>query len=181
MGRAVTVTDSERNRVESLDDETVVGYYGNYLGDDRGSFMANPLAVFDAEGNFVLRSITETSEDGATSFFMGEVPQGRTVQVSMTTVPEILAAAKITAVTASATYPETSGPAGTRLVSCAARKVLLGTDAPKEAAGFQVDPARRTMTMRAAHRAVLSLRGAKRRVEREAGFDPATFCLRNST
>ena len=137
IGKAATVTSSERNRVDALGGETVVEYYRTYLGDASGSLMANPLAVYDPDGSFVLRAVTESTDDGAASYFMGEVPQGCTVQVSMTPVPEILAAAMLTSAEARATYPGPDGPAGAFLVSCAVRKMLLGSQATREAAGIQ--------------------------------------------
>ncbi len=136
-GKQAKVTNSERNQVEAIGDETVMDYYRNYLGDDIGSLFAHPLAVYDADDNFVLRAVTGSDDESGTASFMGEVPQGSTVQVSMTTVPDILGAAKQTLSDAIAHYPGPDKPQGAFLVSCAVRQMLLGSQATQEAAGIQ--------------------------------------------
>jgi hypothetical protein len=68
---------------------------------------------------------------------MGEVPEGSTVQVSMATVPDILDAATYTLSDALANFPGPDGPEGAFLVSCAMRKMLLGSRAGEEVAGIQ--------------------------------------------
>jgi hypothetical protein len=136
-GRQATVTHSERNQVEAVGEETVLDYYRNYIGEDMGSLWATPLAVFEEDDRFVLRAVTGSDEDTGTASFMGEVPQGCTVQVSMATAPDILAAAQETVSEAVANYPGPGRPEGAFLVSCAVRKMLLGTQATREAAGIQ--------------------------------------------
>jgi len=133
-GKPAIVTRSERNRVGAVGDESVIDYYRSYLGDDLGFLMANPLAVSQGD-SFVLRSITGTDETDGTASFMGEVPEGSTVRVSMTTVPDILDAAAYTVSDALASFPGPGKPEGAFLVSCAVRKMLLGSHAGEEAEG----------------------------------------------
>lgn len=136
-GKPATVTRSERNRVEAVGDETVIDYYRNYIGDDMGALWANPLAVFQDEDDFVLRAVIGSDEADGSASFMGEVPEGSTVQVSMATVPEILDAAAYTLSDALANFPGPDRPEGAFLVSCAMRKMILGSRAAEEAAGIQ--------------------------------------------
>lgn len=133
-GKEAVITNSDRNRVEAIGDETVIDYYRNYLGDDMGTLFANPLAVYDSDDQFVLRAVVGSDEETGTASFMGEVPQGSKVQVSMTTVPDILGAAKESLANAVALYPGPGKPEGAFLVSCAVRRTLLGTKATQEAA-----------------------------------------------
>ncbi len=136
-GKQTTVTNSERNVVKTIGEESVIDYYRNYLGDDMGSLFANPLAVYEDDESFVLRSVIGSDEEAGTASFMGEVAQGSKVQVSMTTVPDILDAARQSLADALTLYPGTEKPEGAFLVSCAVRKMLLGTQADQEAASVQ--------------------------------------------
>lgn len=133
-GKAATVTSSERNRVGAVGEESVIDYYRSYIGEDLGFLMANPLAVSQGD-SFVLRSVVGTDETDGTASFMGEVPEGATVRVSMTTVPDILDAASYAVSDALANFPGPGKPEGAFLVSCAVRKMLLGSHAGEEAAG----------------------------------------------
>jgi hypothetical protein len=135
-GKRVTVTKSDRNRVDALQDETVLDYYRHYLGDDLGALFATPLAVFDSDDRFVLRAVTGSDEDTGVASFMGEVPQGSSVQISMTTTADILEAADQALGEALANYPGPDRPEGAFVVSCAVRKMLLGSQAEQEAAGI---------------------------------------------
>lgn len=136
-GKPATVTHSERNRVDAVGDESVIDYYRGYIGDDMASLWANPLAVFEEEEGFVLRAVIGSDEEAGTASFMGEVPEGSTVQVSMATVPDILDAAAYTLSDALANFPGPGQPEGAFLVSCAMRKMILGSRAQEEAAGIQ--------------------------------------------
>ncbi|MGI9649376.1 MAG: FIST signal transduction protein [Acidimicrobiia bacterium] len=131
-GKPAIVTQAERNRVGAVGEESVIDYYRSYIGDDLGFLMANPLAVSQGD-SFVLRSVTGTDEEDGTASFMGEVPEGATVQVSMTTVPDILDAASYAVSDALANFPGPGKPEGAFLVSCAVRKMLLGSRAGDEA------------------------------------------------
>ena len=112
-------------------------YYRNYLGDDMGSLFAHPLAVHDKDDSFLLRAVTGADDETGKASFMGQVPQGSTVQVSMTTVPDILDAAKQALNEALQRYPGPDQPEGAFLVSCAVRQMLLGSRATEEAANVQ--------------------------------------------
>lgn len=135
IGRPATVTRSERNTVALVGEQTVMDYYRGYIGDDMASLWANPLAVSQDEGGFILRSVIGTDDAARTASFMGEVPVGSTVRVSMATVPDILDAAARSVDDAMAAFPGSARPEGALLVSCAVRKMLLGTRATEEAAG----------------------------------------------
>ncbi len=137
MGKPATVTRSERNKVALVGEQTIMDYYRGYIGDDVASLWANPLAVSQDQGGFILRAVIGTDDAAGTASFMGEVPVGSTVRVSMATVPDILDAAARSVGDAMASFPGPGRPEGALLVSCAMRRMLLGTRAAEEVARFR--------------------------------------------
>ncbi|MFV2062129.1 MAG: FIST signal transduction protein [Chloroflexota bacterium] len=137
-GKAGTVTQAERNKVAAIDDQTVIDYYRGYLGDDLEFLWGNPLAVYEpGREGFILRAVTASDDETGVSSFMGEVPQGSTVQVSSTSVEQILQAAQTSVDDARARFPGERGPEAGFIVSCAVRQMMLGSRAPLEFGAVQ--------------------------------------------
>jgi hypothetical protein len=137
-GKQATITRSERNEVEAIDDQTVLDYYRGYLGDDLSFLWGNPLAVYEPDGEgFILRAVTASDEGTGIASFMGEVPQGSTVQISSTSVDQILDAARSSVDEARARFPTGKVPEAGFLVSCAVRQMMLGSRAPGEFSSVQ--------------------------------------------
>lgn len=126
MSRKAVVTKAKGALVYEIDDRPAVEFYDHYLN---GLTVSGeyPLAVFDqASDEFYLRASNAWDREQGTILFMGDVPEGATVQITHTTCDDIIAATKTSIEKARSHYPGEQ-PAAIFLFSCAARRRLLGT------------------------------------------------------
>ena len=127
VGREAVVTRAKGNVVYEIDDEPVIDFYRHYFGSNE-LVLSNPLAVYDADSNrYFLRAPMEWDEEQGAATFLGSIPEGATVHISMASTEEILAGAGASIDEALDGYPEPFKPEGALVASCAVRHFLLGT------------------------------------------------------
>jgi hypothetical protein len=127
MGRVGVVTRARGNVVHEIDGASTRDFYERYVRTDTGAVLATPLAVYESDGErFFLRSASGFDDDGSATF-LGSVPEGAHVRISaVADGDEILAGTdgSVAAALADFASPE---PEAAFVISCAARKWLLGT------------------------------------------------------
>jgi hypothetical protein len=132
VGRDATVTRAKGDMVYEIDGEPVIEFYKHYTGGAEPA-LTNPLAVFDEEAQrYYLRApVDYDHEEGAISF-LGAVPEGARVNISMATTDQILEGTVASLDEALAGYPKPFRPEGALIASCATRNLLLGSQTPEE-------------------------------------------------
>ncbi len=134
IGKQSQITKSEGNVVSEIDGQRALDFYEHYLGIDwfTNGYAIHALAIFEADlENFYLRApVTYDRAAGSITFF-SDIPVGAIVQNTTAVRPDILKATATSSQTALANYPGSS-PAFALLVSCAARRRILGTQAKAE-------------------------------------------------
>ncbi len=132
VGREAIVTKANGDRVYEIDNEPVAEFYRRYLGVAEPG-IANPLAVYDELANrYFLRAAGTYDEEEGAAIFLGSVPEGATVHISMASTDEILAGTDASLSEALAGYPEESRPEGALIASCVVRNLLLGSRSREE-------------------------------------------------
>ena len=127
VGREAVVTRAKGDRVYEIDDEPVVDFYRHYLGNTEPG-IANPLAVYDDDSQrYFLRAPMAYDEEEGAATFLGSVPEGATVHISMASTDQILDGSDASLNEALRGYPESFQPEGALIASCAVRNFLLGT------------------------------------------------------
>ncbi len=126
------VTSAEGNVVYKIGEKSAFDYYKDWLVRDDAPLGEYPLLIRDdSNGNCYLRAplLFGHSEDGSIQF-AGKVPQGAMVSITRAAPNEVLEAAK----NAGEEIAETSEVphALAVIISCAARRNLLGTRAEME-------------------------------------------------
>lgn len=137
VGHPLTVTRAEGNKVYTLDDQPALDVYRAHLGDTTspGSFADFPLAVFEdpeQPHEFTLRAPFFVDEEERSLTFAGHVRQGCRAQISQGVRGGVLEGAQSAMDNAARAYPG-DRPDAAFVVSCAARKWLLGGRAAEEA------------------------------------------------
>jgi hypothetical protein len=127
VGKEAVVTNASGDQVYEIDNEPVVEFYKRYLGGVEPA-LSNPLAVHDEDTDrYFLRAPMAYDEKEGAATFLGSVPEGATVHISMASTDEILAGTDSSLNEALAGYPEGSQPEGALIASCAVRNFLLGS------------------------------------------------------
>jgi hypothetical protein len=132
VGQRSTVTRSSSDGVLEIGGRPAVEFYDRYLGRGQPS-IANPLAVFETETpDFYLRTPTMFDRDSGRVGFLGFIPEGATVQITVAATDEIVDGARASIADALAKFPGGRTPDGALLYSCVTRRFLLGTRARRE-------------------------------------------------
>jgi hypothetical protein len=132
VGQQATVTRSSPDGVVEIGGRPAVEFYDRYLGVGQPS-IGNPLAVFEpGTSDFYLRTPTMFDRDSGLVAFLGVIPEGATVQITVAATDEIIEGARASIADALATYPGGRTPDGALLYSCVTRRFLLGTRAGRE-------------------------------------------------
>ncbi len=134
IGKQSQITKSEGNIVYEIDGQRALDFYDRYLGTDwfTNGYAIHALAIFEADlESFYLRApIKYDRVDGSITFF-SDIPVGAIVRNSTAVRQDILNATETSSQTALANYPG-QFPAVALLISCAARRRILGTQAKAE-------------------------------------------------
>jgi hypothetical protein len=135
MGEPGLVTRSEVSLVHEIDGRPAIKFYRERLGDQAIPGPENPLAILDATGAIACLRATAggVRESGAINY-LGDVPEGTMVQITVADRAAILEGCRESISKAFADYPHGKTPAAALLFSCAARKLLLGTRTGEEMA-----------------------------------------------
>jgi hypothetical protein len=132
VGQRATVTRSVAAGVLEIGGRPAVEFYDRYLGVGQPS-LANPLAVFEGGSpDFYLRTPTMFDRDSGLVAFLGVIPEGSTVQITIAATDEIVDGARASIADALASFPGGRTPDGALLYSCVTRRFLLGTRAGRE-------------------------------------------------
>jgi hypothetical protein len=132
VGREAVVTKSEGDIVYEVDDQPVLEFYKHYTG---GMEPAPdlPLAVYDDDsGRSYLRAPMHYDHEAGTVTFLGGVPEGARVNISMASTDEILDGTVSSLDDALDGLPELFIPEGALIASCATRNMLLGSRTSEE-------------------------------------------------
>ena len=142
IGKKAKVTKSDNNVVYGIDDITALDFYKHHLGEDIGTgevapVAEYPLAVFEKDNkSFYLRSCIILDRETGSLTFVGNVPQGSTIQITHSTRDKIVEAAKTSVNSSVTNYPGTK-PSAALCFSCASRKQVLGTRVEEEYDAFK--------------------------------------------
>lgn len=137
LGRIARVTRSEKNIVYEINGQSALSFYQSYLGRHVRPSAELPLAVL-AEGSdsFYLRAPLLYDEEEESIRFAGDIPNGALVQLSTAHREQMLEATKASAEEAKTEF-RGEKPSIVLLVSCVARKLLLGTRSNEEVRLFK--------------------------------------------
>jgi hypothetical protein len=125
--------------VYEIDDKPALDFYKQYLGtaDFHCEYITYPLAIFEGDSdNFYLRTPISHDEELGTVTFLAGIPTNVTVQISQASREDTRTAAATSLEQAIQTYPGHS-PTAALLISCASRRVVLGSKAKIEYETFQ--------------------------------------------
>ncbi len=133
VGSPALVTAVRGNTLDRIDDRSAIDFYQQMLGQHVLPSGEYPLAVFVEGGDYYLRAPVGYDLEHGSIIFAGSIPPGARVQITAATRDGIVEATGRSIAQAVATYPG-SRPAGAFVISCAARKQLLGTRTAEEQA-----------------------------------------------
>lgn len=133
IGNASVATEVQGNILARIGERTALDFYQHMLGPHRVPSGEYPLAVFVEGDDYYLRAPVGYDAERGTIVFAGSIPPGARVQITTATRDGIVAATGSAVETALAAYPGIR-PVGAFVVSCAARKQLLGTRTAEEQA-----------------------------------------------
>lgn len=136
MGTESAITEVQGNVVARIGDRSAIEYYQHMLGQHVLPSGEFPLAVGDERGGFYLRAPVGYDLERGSVIFAGAVPPGARVQIAAANRDRIVEATQRSIARAIADYPG-EHPAGALIVSCAARKQLLGTRTAEEHASLR--------------------------------------------
>ncbi|BDI17875.1 histidine kinase [Nostoc cf. commune SO-36] len=122
------VTKVDGNVVYEIDGQRALDFYQHYLGEERfaSNYSIYALAVFEDQNHFYLRAPNGyDQQSGSVKFFL-DIPEQAVVQITDATRDDILSASETSLKNALADYPGVE-PTAALLISCAARRRILGT------------------------------------------------------
>jgi hypothetical protein len=134
IGKKSTVTKVDSCVVYEIDGKSALKFYQQHLGEAgcNHEYISYPLAIFtDDSSDFYLTSPGIHDEELGSVTFMSSISLNATIQMTEISREDILTATTISVERAINNYPGQS-PAAALLISCAARRMLLGTRAKEE-------------------------------------------------
>ncbi len=127
MGRRATVTRAKENRVYEIDGVPALAFYKSFLGDHVVPNPEYPLGVYEGEASqFYLRAPLSYDQSDGSITFAGDIPENAAIQITEAARADMLSACEDSVASAREQLGEVQ-PSGALVVSCAARKQLLGT------------------------------------------------------
>jgi hypothetical protein len=134
IGKRSKITKVEGNTVYKIGDQRALDFYQHYLGTDTfaSQYAIYALAIFEPQGDrFYMRAPSGYDPETGSITFFSDIPEQAIVQITDVSRDEILAASTASLQEAIQHYPGTS-PAAALLISCAARRRILGTRTNEE-------------------------------------------------
>ncbi|HEU5302330.1 MAG TPA: FIST N-terminal domain-containing protein [Acidimicrobiia bacterium] len=134
VGKPGLVTRSAGTLVEEIDGRPALEFYHRFLGETAEPTPEFPLAILDENGGvkYLRACLGVFDSETGTMTFVGEIPEGATVQMAVANREEILVGCTASIERAFAGYPEEKMPDVALFFSCASRKLLLGTRTMEE-------------------------------------------------
>ena len=122
------VTKVNGNVVFEIDGQRALDFYQHYLGEERfaANFAIHALAVFEDQDHFYMRAPNGYDQQSGSVTFFSDIPEQALVQITDATRGDILSASEASLKNALADYPGVK-PTAALLISCAARRRILGT------------------------------------------------------
>lgn len=131
IGQKSIVTKAQGTVLYEIDNRPAMEFYQRYLG-DRLPTAEHPLSVYeDNSERYYMRVPNRCDPETGSINFLGNVPQGSTIQLTEISRDEVIAASEASFKTALKQYPGTE-PEAVLLFSCCCRRWLLGTRAKEE-------------------------------------------------
>ncbi|MEO0985503.1 MAG: FIST N-terminal domain-containing protein [Cyanobacteria bacterium J06639_14] len=127
------ITKVQGNVVYEIEGQRALDFYQQYLGPETftANYAIHALAVFEDEDRFYMRAPNGYDPETGSVTFFADLPEQAIVQITDASREDILKASKTSLQEAIAHYPGTE-PNSALLVSCAARRRILGTLTPQE-------------------------------------------------
>ncbi|AVH70768.1 FIST signal transduction protein [Nostoc sp. 'Lobaria pulmonaria (5183) cyanobiont'] len=122
------VTKVNGNVVYEIDGQRALDFYQHYLGEERfaANFAIHALALFEDQDHFYMRAPNGYDQQSGSVTFFSDIPEQAVVQITDATRDNILSASEASLKNALADYPGVE-PTAALLISCAARRRILGT------------------------------------------------------
>jgi hypothetical protein len=137
IGQKTTVTKADGVSVYEIGGQRAIEFYRQQLGatDTFSEYVNYPLVIFPENAEeFYIRSPLTYMEANDSLLFTTSIPEGTVVQMAEAQRENVLQATATSLEKALAQY-EGTNPQAALLISCAARRIVLGTQAKKE---FQI-------------------------------------------
>jgi hypothetical protein len=134
IGNKSQITKAEGCVIYEIDGQRAVDFYRNSLGTANvaAEYISYPLAIFEPGlDDFYLRSPWSHDEETGSMTFTASIPSGAQVQMTEATRENVMEATTTSLNNALTTYPGDT-PAAAIVISCAARRLRLGTEAKEE-------------------------------------------------
>lgn len=133
IGQRSRVTKVNGNVVYEIDGQRALDFYQYYLGEEQfaANYAIHALAVFEDQDHFYMRAPNGYDQHSGSVTFFSDIPEQAVVQITDATRDNILSASEASLKNALAHYPGVK-PTAALLISCAARRRILGTLAREE-------------------------------------------------
>ncbi len=128
LGESGVANRVEGNHVFEIDNKPAKQFYDKFLGEHNFAPGENPIAVFVGD-DFYLRAPYAYDPDGSI-YFTGTVEQGRSIKIANASIEDILSSN--TRAINDIKSKLKGDPQGIILISCAARKQIVGTRVKEE-------------------------------------------------
>ncbi len=122
------ITKAKNNVVYEIENQRALDFYQQYLGAETfaANYAIHALAVFEEQDRFYMRAPNSYDPDLGSVTFFADIPEQAIVQITDASREDILRASETSLQEAITHYPG-ANPAALLLVSCAARRRILGT------------------------------------------------------
>ncbi|AFY42477.1 FIST signal transduction protein [Nostoc sp. PCC 7107] len=127
------VTKVDGNIVYEIDGQRALDFYQHYLGEEQfaANYAIHALAVFEDQEHFYMRAPNGYNQQSGSVTFFSDIPEQAVVQITDASRNDILFASEASLKNALTDYPGIE-PKAALLISCAARRRILGTFAKQE-------------------------------------------------
>lgn len=134
IGDPGIITRAQGNIVYEIDSAPAVEFYRRLLGEEFRLSADIPLIILNDEGEpeYLRPSSGDIDEESGAITYLSDVPEGVKVQVSVTDRTAILDGCEEAIRKALSGFPSIRKPEAAIIVSCSARKLLLGTKTSEE-------------------------------------------------
>ena len=134
IGSPGMITRAEGNIVYEIDGAPAIEFYQRFLGKDMKVSKDMPLVILNDNGEpeYLRPSTGDVDNETGAITYLSDVPEGVSAQVSTTDRASILEGCEESIQKALKSFPSGNEPEAAVVVSCSARKLLLGTKTAEE-------------------------------------------------